>query len=300
MATGARAVAEVAEATGFLPSAVSVAARTLREAGTDLWPQGQKGGGRGAAHIEPRHLVSLALALVAADPAATAPEAVVAFRALTPHHSSVRPVHSDLTARLLAEAGVLDAADFGGALERLVELVADPDRNALALLTQAELVAELTLDPRHPQAAIRCHSAEMRFGPPHAPPPILRVALLHAPLFGVLATLWDDTRRYRVDTPLGQIFAGTRRDALAANRRYFKQRSLSQLGASGSATPENETAASPGREAAATRDQSTAHTDGETGILLNPEGRRAREKSQAFSYQRTGHGSPQRSDPYDR
>ena len=82
MATGAYAVEKIAEATGILPATVFRTARTLREADQALWPKAEKGGGRGAAHVEPSHLANLAIALAAADPITLAPKVVAGYRAL--------------------------------------------------------------------------------------------------------------------------------------------------------------------------------------------------------------------------
>jgi hypothetical protein len=79
MATASKAIARIAEVAGVLPSAASRAARYLRETDTNLWPEGSAGRGQ-EAHVEPRHLVNLVLALAAADPITTAPETVATLR----------------------------------------------------------------------------------------------------------------------------------------------------------------------------------------------------------------------------
>lgn len=85
MATGRDATAAVAAATGLLPATVFRAARTLREAGGDLWPMAGKGGGKAAAPVQPRHMTNLALALTT-SPITDAPAAVRWMRGLLPHH----------------------------------------------------------------------------------------------------------------------------------------------------------------------------------------------------------------------
>jgi hypothetical protein len=82
MATGADAITAIADATGLLPATVGRAARALREAGGDLWPQSMPGGGRNARHVQPHHLVNLTLALMGADPITDAPELVSFCRCL--------------------------------------------------------------------------------------------------------------------------------------------------------------------------------------------------------------------------
>ncbi len=82
MATGAEAIEVVARVTGILPATVGRAARALREAGQDFWPQAAPGGGKNARHVRPHHLVNLAVALAIADPLTDAPEQSLAFRNL--------------------------------------------------------------------------------------------------------------------------------------------------------------------------------------------------------------------------
>ena len=168
MATGAHAVDWISKATGILPATVFRTARALREADPTLWPQAAKGGGRGAAHLEPRHLVNLALALAVADPIAAAPKVVAGYRALIRHRPQhvVRPEHTGRAARLLT--GVFGGADnLGGDLERLVELLADGvyrainDQLETDILREAGLCVELVVDPRVP-ASTR-HLSWVRF-----------------------------------------------------------------------------------------------------------------------------------------
>jgi hypothetical protein len=84
MATGAQATERVAKATGVSVTYVERVARILKEADADLWPKARKGGGKGAAHVMPSHLVNLLLALMSADPITEAPEIVPRCRALIP------------------------------------------------------------------------------------------------------------------------------------------------------------------------------------------------------------------------
>ena len=82
MATGAESIEAVAKAMGMPVAPVFAAARALREAQSDLWPQAARGGGKNARHVEPRHLANLALALGVADPLTEAPRFVANYRAL--------------------------------------------------------------------------------------------------------------------------------------------------------------------------------------------------------------------------
>jgi hypothetical protein len=75
MATGTEAVEAIAKATGIAPTTVARAARTLKEAGGDLWPKAKPGGGINAAHVQPHHLAHLMIALMATDTMSLAAEA---------------------------------------------------------------------------------------------------------------------------------------------------------------------------------------------------------------------------------
>jgi hypothetical protein len=84
MTTGAQATEAIAKSTGVSLTLVERAARILKEADADLWPKAKKGGGKGAAHVTPSHLVNLLLALMTADPITEAPEVVPRYRNLIP------------------------------------------------------------------------------------------------------------------------------------------------------------------------------------------------------------------------
>jgi hypothetical protein len=82
MATGAQATEEIAKPAGVSLTFAERAARILKEADADLWPKARKGGGKGAAHVTPAHLVNLLLTLMAADPLTEAPAIVPRYRNL--------------------------------------------------------------------------------------------------------------------------------------------------------------------------------------------------------------------------
>jgi hypothetical protein len=245
--TGAQAVERIAEATGLLPSAVFRTARALREADPTLWPEAKKGGRRGAAHVEPRHLVNLALALAVADPVATLPDAVAIYRALI---CSPSPDHESRVARLLKKAGVFEVGDsLGNNLERLVTLLADPDLNTILILNEAELSIELVADRRHPRAFFshfvnstnytvdanvilacffdkdsKIHSIlaenkpQSNHGMPPQPSPLLyHKGVLNISMFGLLADLWNHTRRCHANIKPDPISDGLARQSTAEN-----------------------------------------------------------------------------------
>jgi hypothetical protein len=83
MATGTEAVEAIAKATGIAPTTVARAARTLKEAGGDLWPKAKPGGGINAAHVQPHHLAYLMIALMATDTMSLAAEAAVEHAGLS-------------------------------------------------------------------------------------------------------------------------------------------------------------------------------------------------------------------------
>lgn len=82
MTTGAQATEAIAGPTGTSLTFAERAARILKEADADLWPKARKGGGKGAAHVTPAHLVNLLLTLMAADPLTEAPAIVPRYRNL--------------------------------------------------------------------------------------------------------------------------------------------------------------------------------------------------------------------------
>ena len=132
MATGAFAVERSQRQPASCRPRCSAPRRTMREADPTLWPIAAKGGGRGSARLEPRHLVNLALALAVADPITSAPRVVAGYRALIQHRPGhvMPPEHMGRAARLLT--GVFgEAGDFGGDLGQLVELLADSAFHAI-------------------------------------------------------------------------------------------------------------------------------------------------------------------------
>jgi hypothetical protein len=272
VATGAHAVERIAEATGILPATVFRTARTLREADQALWPKAEKGGGRGAAHVEPTHLANLVIGLAAADPITSAPKVVAGYRALICPNPQFKQPESRIS-RLLASVFVT-ADNFGSWLEGLVHLLSDPDNDAASELTERGFFIDLVGDPRIPRVVVSYipddQSGEretLLFRPQHptphlsrarnpasnflatdAPAAIMRTATLFVPLFSVLGDLWNHTQRYRTDTPLGQLMKLIKRDARrdARERRpTTHQPSPSQPDAPASDSPENENAAYP-------------------------------------------------------
>jgi hypothetical protein len=156
----------------------------MREADQTLWPVADRGGGKGAAHIESHHLVNLALALAVADPIAAAPDVVAVYRALISHQP-----------RKLAGVWV-GAADLGGWLEELLELLADPDNGAAGVLLARGFHLDLIRDLRMPRANIVTGGEKLTFAPPmqsvlspaHASPIVL-TATLPLSLFTALADM---------------------------------------------------------------------------------------------------------------
>jgi len=292
VATGAKAVARIAEAAGILPATVSRAARTLREANPDLWPEAGKGGGKRAAHVEPSHLVNLVLALAAADPITRAPDAVRAYRSLTPQVSRDMIWSENLllnSTSLSSTEMEIDRASpdarrsvtwlhgktLGEGLEWLINLLSAPvPTNALSLLgasdapsagafsemfREADFSVALTVE-QIPRATVHGHAPKTSEGvksktdiyspPPKddasrdsetmaaAEAPFERVTTIPFKLFKVLAELWADTLAQQPEAlPSLSPSAPTPIDV--------KQ--------------ENESAGTPAREPAPTRDKDRDH-----------------------------------------
>jgi hypothetical protein len=136
MATGAQATERVAKSTGVSVTYVERVARILKEADADLWPKARKGGGKGAAHVMPSHLVNLLLALMAADPITEAPEIVPRCRALIPvlnDNLASNEFEPGLESRIVAILnGFCPGANLGERLEGLVGTLMRIDSRARA------------------------------------------------------------------------------------------------------------------------------------------------------------------------
>jgi hypothetical protein len=136
MATGAQATEKVAKATGVSVTYVERAARILKEADADLWPKAKKGGGKGAAHVMPAHLVNLLLALMAADPITEAPEIVPRCRAMMPDLKNDLASDEFETGQENHIAAILDdfcpGANLGEKFEGLVRTLMEIDNRARA------------------------------------------------------------------------------------------------------------------------------------------------------------------------
>lgn len=105
MTTGAEAIQVVAEKTGLLQTTVFRAARALREAGGDQWPQAAgPGGGKNSRRVHPHHLTNLALTLTVA-PISAAPEIITGMRQLVPETS-------EKSAPFLSGRNLGEALDF--------------------------------------------------------------------------------------------------------------------------------------------------------------------------------------------
>ena len=220
MATASRAIDQVAKTTRILPATVFRAARALREADVNLWPQGTQGRGK-EAHVEPGHLVNLMLALAVADPITTAPRLVADYRDLidrvghyvkvvsgTVHTEAERLGHTGLLLSDILVAG----GNLGTALERVIDLLAK-NKASQHYFTEAYFKLEFTLDPLRASCMIRYYANDVdpevsersreflylsRQASPSTPQlPILRKVVIDATLFSSLADLWADTLQHR-------------------------------------------------------------------------------------------------------
>ena len=144
-------------------------ARVLKQSRPNLWPRSGRGGGSKAAHVEPSHLVNLALGLAVADPITTAPQIVSGYRELTLWDALyMRPecLEDPITEALFHQTGcpitpegwvLVDgilSGTLGSACERLIELLASPAEKPLRdRLRIYGLQLELIVD-RTPSASI--------------------------------------------------------------------------------------------------------------------------------------------------
>jgi hypothetical protein len=214
VATGALATKTVADATNLLPATVFRIARVLREADPKLWPEAAKGGGRGAAHVEPRHLVNLAIALAVNDPL-LAVKAIPVYRSLVPDKPAQHALSSDSgqAASVLAANGLFNGKRrLGDELDRLLEML--PNGGIADALENAGLYFEFFIEQRVPRVVVGHHvfdppddltkpMVQWLYRRPHTPsdrafdptfnflPPLLitRTALLPVSLFAIMANL---------------------------------------------------------------------------------------------------------------
>lgn len=264
MATGQQAIERVAEVVGDRPTTLFRAAKAMREASQgSLWPQSSRGGGKGAIHIEPYHLVNLVLAVSACVRVTDAPKFVPFYRALIPNkpEEHVLPEGDEgSAANLLRIADVFSGQQsLGTALDRLVDLLTKDE--APPTLEDAGLYIELCIN-RLPHAYVsfrtfdgeQDHEAPLtkwlytRANTPGGQPYwntsllpsrlIERTALIPCKVFSLLAPLWIDTQDHIAARESGRL----------------------SVAASGSAAPEYETAAPLAGDAAALRNQ--PHTEG--------------------------------------
>ena len=221
MATGAAATARIAQATEALSAKVFRAARTLREAGKDLWPEAGKGGGRVAAHVERRHLTNLAIALAVDEPL-LAVKFIPVYRDLV----ADKPDQHALNQESGQAASVLAMNDLfngkrrlGHELERLLDVL--PKGGVADALENAGLYFDFFIEQRVPRVVVGFHvfdppddltKPEIRWlyrranlSPDRAFDPdfnflprmiITRTALLPVSLFTLMAELWVDTQQH--------------------------------------------------------------------------------------------------------
>lgn len=232
MATASRAIQQIAEVTGTLPATVFRAARALREAGGDRWPQGSQGRGR-EAHVMPHHLVNLALALAMADPLTEAPRIVDQLRMLAwsmgsiDHIRSVDPGSGYLMSRKEWESrwqsGYTEMT-LGDRLDQSVALAVGPDGDhdniklrypfgSLKLSVAAGYSAEIQNTKHMPEIGQVSGIYETYLDSPDSLKPPVRAAILRqvtlsGNLFVAMSELYADTLRHR--TLKGSKLAPTR------------------------------------------------------------------------------------------
>jgi hypothetical protein len=225
MATGAEATARIAQVTGALSANVFRTARTLREAGKDLWPAAGKGGGRAAAHVERRHLTNLAIALAVSEPL-LAVKFIPVYRSLRAdkpeRHALTRD--SGQAASLLATNDLFNGKRrLGDELDRLLDVL--PKGRVSDELECAGLYFEFFIEQRVPRVVVGHHvfdahddltKPEIRWlyrradaSPDRAFDPqfnflprllITRTALIPVSLFTIMAELWVDTQQHHAIT----------------------------------------------------------------------------------------------------
>lgn len=136
MATGAEAIDQIASAVELPRVTVARAARALREAKRDLWPQALPGGGKNANHVRPHHLNNLIFALMCADPISQAPFLVQRYLELVPVEYA--PASPRQRSRKSGGAGEGIVRGSGGDHQSAIRLPHPPD----TIYTDAPYAAE--------------------------------------------------------------------------------------------------------------------------------------------------------------
>jgi hypothetical protein len=181
MATAAQAIDRIIAATGEPAALVSYLARHLRDADTDLWPKGGKGGGRNSAHVGVRHVTNFLLAYLGADayPLTHAPEVVTTFRSLKPLPGEWREQEPQAAVpQTLAPGFDMDAihrlcesflgglplqgSNFGLALESIITVAMD-DQCRPKLRSSLQCI---TLAPRDKTAVIETREGNVYYAQP--------------------------------------------------------------------------------------------------------------------------------------
>lgn len=219
MTTGARAVERIAEATGFPMATVDTASRVLKQHQPPLWPLAGQGGGKRAKHVEPEHLVNMALTLAWADPISNAPAIVTRVRGLVERRAPTRTSRHQLSQNvvayavaeipqnrltMLAEALRRGPATLGETLDFYVRALATlPD--VREKMRSEELSVELgtwpyefaTITRRDEDGTVSSNFDGLGLLtdiPPDSPPATMRrTVTLPFALFEVLADLYADT-----------------------------------------------------------------------------------------------------------
>jgi hypothetical protein len=236
VATAADAIQRIAEATGSLPATVSRTARALREADARLWPQGAQGRGQ-AAQVEPRHSVNLVIAIATGFPV-DAVANVQRYRTLTAEDGTEFGYYLDSIVERLAHDRDGSVRRGLGADQFLVELMlGEMARAGVRSMGEGDTLSLVVFLPTQDDLVLEQEVA------PNAQTRLIPRVTVSLDLLDVLADLWRDTLTYRA------IRAVHAKGGTPA--RFLH----SQPDASASAPPENETAATPAREAAALSDQ---------------------------------------------
>jgi hypothetical protein len=222
MATGAAATTRIAEATGALAANVFRTARTLREAGKDLWPEAGRGGGRVAAHVERRHLTNLAIALAVNEPL-LAVKFIPVYRKLRadkPQQHALNPDSGQAASLLAVNDLFTGKRRLGDELDRLLGTLLDG--RIADVLESAGLYFEFFIEQRIPRVIVGHHvfdapddlqkpTIRWVYRRSNAPPdrafdpdfnflpPLLitRTALIPVSLFTIMAKLGADTEQHR-------------------------------------------------------------------------------------------------------
>jgi hypothetical protein len=207
MATGQQALEYISRKAGIPFNPLERYARVLRDERNDFWALGKQGGGRFAAHVQPAHLINLAIA-VAYGEQSLGPRVVETFRVMVVTGEISHANDKNLAAALKQ----IRKLTLGQALEALVDRLADDPAKCPKFEVTihkskelSECFAELLLHGHNEKVIIPYVIPEMTTEAKESRWFLDTKTTIGFDYFKVAAELWRDTQRHGAGLP-SEIF----------------------------------------------------------------------------------------------